>query len=255
MVKIQILLTAFLVFTSSCSSKNSNTLFQKRYGKEAKKINFERIPSKEVKNEVISSSPPSAEELAQIDNSGHRENRYTYVDVDKMGYESVKKFLPDGDYYEQMKIYNPSNSLPSEMFEVSYNTDLYSGFRKVGAEFDKINIPKSDAHGVATSMSEKPYFLVGNSSLQKNIDQVNSTRSKTDVEISKILIREQREINQKLRMIKDFGEDLSDLVVEKKNINKKSEKTLTGLLDKFNIFNSSKTTEPRSGFVRTVIKN
>ena len=93
------------------------------------------------------------------------------------------------------------------MFEISYQSSSHSPFRAVGSEFDLINIPSEDYYGVKTAMSEKFYFLPGNGLLQKNINSISSDRSKNDVEISEVLIKEQRMLRKKRDMIRIFGEN------------------------------------------------
>lgn len=200
---------------SSCTSSSlpaTNESFKKKYGGQIDKIKAERTPSKEMQKDSLT---PQAfgqyESVAVADPSLPNSEYYAYVDVSKFGEKFPQKYLPDGESYEQTRGRGPSNSLPPDVFEVSYNIGLYPPFRMVGAEFDGINIPESDIYGVKTEVSEKPYLLVGSNSLQKNIDHIEDTRTAEDVEFSEILMKEQKQLRRKEKMIKIFGHDSIEL--------------------------------------------
>lgn len=207
---------------SSCISNSlptTNQYFQKKYGEQVNKIKAERTPSKEMQKDLL---VPQAfgqyESGAAADPSLPNSEYYAYVDVSKFGEKFPQKYLPDGEAYEQNRARSPSNSLPPDVFEVSYNIGIHPPFRKVGAEFDGINIPESDIYGVKTKALEKPYLLVGNNSLQKNIDHIEAARTAEDVEFSEILMKEQKQLRRKGKMIKIFGDDSIELAsLEKKS--------------------------------------
>ncbi len=219
----------------SCSSpKNINETFEQKFGKKIEKIKAERTPPKSSKNEITSSPAPVLNDLHDPDSSGQNKNYYAYVDVTKFDEKTPQYYFPNGESYEQEVAKNPSNSLPQNMFDVSYNTALYPPFRRIGAEFDRIEVPEKDAYGVKTAMSEKPYLLAGNDSLQKNIDQIISEKNADEIEFSETLIREQKQLKRKEKMVKIFGRNSVELVSlseptedQKENPEKKSQPKTT----------------------------
>lgn len=197
----------------SCSSpQNINEVFEQKFGKQVGKIKAERTPPKGSKGEVISSPVPVLNDLHDSDSSGQNKNYYAYVDVTKFHEKTPQYYFPNGESYEQEAAKNPSNSLPQNMFDVSYNTALYPPFRRIGAEFDRIEVPEKDAYGVKTAMSEKPYLLAGNDSLKRNIDQIISEKNADEIEFSETLIREQKQLKRKEKMVKIFGRNSVELV-------------------------------------------
>ena len=50
-------------------------------------------------------------------------------------------------------------------------------------------------------------MLIGNANLKKTVDQINKNRTAEDIELSKILIEEQKKIRQKKKMLQIFDED------------------------------------------------
>lgn len=193
----------------SCSPRNTvNSVFQKKYGKEVQKIADSRVAPKtsQKKDSKLDFAAPQDEFVKQLSpiNSDY-EQYYASVDPDEYAETPPRNFLPNGEVYEQGK--NAPEALAKNIFNISYRTALSPPFRKSGIEFDSINIPPQDSYGVITAMSEKEYLLVGNNSLQKNIDYINNSRSSEDVEMSQILIKEQRQLRRKQKMIKAFGFD------------------------------------------------
>ena len=131
------------------------------------------------------------------------EQYYANVDFEEYSQVQPKEYMPNG--FEAGK---NSSKLPADMFDLSYQPTITHPFRKSGFEFDLINIPPEDSYGVKTAMSEKEYLLVGNESLQKSVDQINSTKTQDDIEISEILIKEQQQLKRRQKMMKMFGEDV-----------------------------------------------
>lgn len=190
----------FLIFLIVCGCKSSsdekdiNSVFKKRYGKEVTRINSDRIlVNKDGK-------PLSAFEIKIIEIEDDLEKTgsyYGYIDVNKFNDEKMpQNFLPDGALYLKASPYNPSNSVPNGIFDIVYNTDLHPPFRKAGIEFDNIQIPDRDSYGVSTQTSQKSYIFVGNDTLQKNIDHVNRTRTKEDLEVIQEFISEKKNIRR-----------------------------------------------------------
>ena len=219
------LLCALLLLTSSCTWSSSkevnvyNAVFDKKYGKEVDKIRATRAPTQEINKEITTIQPPTEDEMRAINNKAGN-NYYAYTDVSKFGEKGPQNYLPNGEFYEASRNNNPSNTLPPNMFQVSYNTTLHPPFRRFGVEFDRIVIPASDVYGVKTEMSEKSYVLAGNNSLQKNVDQINAEKTAEDIEMSETLINEQKQLRRKQRMQKTFGDDSLELALLENDLEK-----------------------------------
>jgi hypothetical protein len=152
-------LSTLLLFGCSHVSK-INDEFIAKYGNQVKKINVAR--KQEIKKEV-SQSKKSPQDTKRV----------------------LSKYFP-----ESQKI----NSSDAD-FEIRYSGN-YPGFRRIGAEFDEINIPQNDVYGISTNFDrQKEYLLIGNNYLQKNIDDITSYPNfKEDIEISKILIAKKQQL-------------------------------------------------------------
>jgi len=183
-----------LISISSCSSniEKTNDDFAKKYQDEIDKINQQRTPDKEAKNETLFSVPPTREEVAQ--DLARKAEYFPYSDISLIGDAPRVEFLPNRETYESNKTNNPNSSIPKNVFETNYNLALYPPFRKIGAEFDAIKIPQKDAFGVATNLSDKTYLLAGNNSLKRNIDQINHEKNDLDIEVTKMLVVEKKKI-------------------------------------------------------------
>lgn len=203
--KILFLLICTSFLTSCFSSKklpSVNATFEKKFGGEVKKVNADRVSTAASDKVTIMQSP--AEEIAKV-NLAENQN-YNYVEVNKFSDKQPEIYLPNGESYEQTRFTGPANSVPQDLFEISYNLGLYPAFRRVGAEFDRIAVPSQDVYGVKTEMSEKSYLLAGNNALQKSIDQINADKTSDDIDNTQIVIREQKQLRRQQRMIKTFGE-------------------------------------------------
>lgn len=190
----------------SCANKvpDMNQAFEEQYGGEVEAIRQQRVAQKVDNQAVTFSTPPTQEEL--IIEAAKNGAYQPYNDIAKFGDAPPQIYLPSAEVYEQESA-KASGALPSDMFYISYKTDLYPAFRPSGSEFDGIPIPSQDAYGVKTEMSQKPYLLVGNDSLQRSVDKINGERTRSDTKISEILIKEQRQQKQKEKMAKIFGQD------------------------------------------------
>ena len=197
-----------IICFSSCSTKNSeiNKAFNKKYGEEIDKIRVARTPpakKSKTKQTKLNFSPARIGDWDDPDAPESASYRQYYANVDLEEYEQTlpRNFFPDGQVHQKGK---SQNSLPRNIFKIRYYTKLSPPFRRSGVDFDAIRVPPQDAYGVTTAMSDKEYLLVGNGSLQKNIDQINSGRNSEDVEMSKILIKEQRQLRRRQKMVKVF---------------------------------------------------
>jgi hypothetical protein len=200
------LFTAFSLALFSCAAElpDINQAFEEQYGGQVEAMRQQRAAQKGENNEVVFSTPPTQADL--VADAAKNGDYQPYKDVAKFGDVQSQIYLPSVEVYEQQGA-KASNSLPSDMFYITYKTDLYPPFRPVGSEFDSIPIPPQDAYGVRTEMSQKPYLLVGNDSLQRSIDKINGERTRSDTKISEILIKEQRQQKQKEKMAKIFGQE------------------------------------------------
>ncbi len=206
--KLFFVLPTLMIFCCKQSLPNPNENFEKKYGKEIAKIKLERtlVLTKEEKKIAIQLPSPTQEEIEAI-NFANNQSYYPYVDITKFGQKIPQNNLPTQEFYEQSNTNNSANSLPENAFEISYNTGLYPPYRVLGSEFDQIIIPTQDVYGVQTKLSSKNYLLAGNKALQKSIDQINNEKTVEDLQNSELLIKEQKQLKQKQKMIQIFGSD------------------------------------------------
>jgi hypothetical protein len=204
-----------VLFCFSCSKNiaSINNVFEKKYGEEVEKIRASRTPPKDSvdKNAKLNFALPTSENINSFSNIEKSDYEQYYANVDLEEYNSVqpKEFLPDSASYEQAKL-TPEN-LPKNMFEINYITTVSPPFKRSGIDFDLINIPNQDFYGIKTAMTTKEYLLIGNDSLQKDIDYINQNKSSKEIEMTKILVKEQRQIRRNNKMIRVFGEQDSNL--------------------------------------------
>ncbi len=223
--KILFLLQLCFLLSSCFSSKelpDVNATFEKRYGQEVKQLNSDRISNTPPAKVTVLQSPSSEEITSDLVEKGEY---YAYVDVNKFNDKAPQVYLPNGESYEQTKMTGPASSVPSDIFEISYNLDLYPAFSQSGTEFDAIKVPPQDVYGVKTEMSEKSYLLAGNNTLQRTIDQINADKSADDIDNSQIVIREQKKLRRRQQMLKTFGEsdvEMAQLDKESKKLDNKA---------------------------------
>lgn len=209
--KAQAILSLLFLTTAlaSCFSKtapNVNAQFEEKYGKEVAKMRLERAVDPSA-NSVNVTQSPYATDMMRPEN-----DYYAYVDVNRFNDRAPEVYLPNGESYEQTRRSGPADSVPPDIFDINYNLGIYSAFRTLGAEFDRIYIPPQDVYGVKTRMSDKEYLLAGNNSLQRSIDNIEANKSATDIENSKIIIQERRVARIKAQMKKNFGSDEVSIV-------------------------------------------
>ncbi len=192
------------VFLTACFSKTApsiNAEFEKKYGKEVEKMKLERAVDPSASSITVSQSP-YAEDMIRSEN-----DYYAYVDVRRFNDRAPEVYLPNGESYEISRRSGPANSIPPDIFDINYNLGVYSAFRALGAEFDRIYIPPQDVYGVKTRMSDKEYLLAGNNALQRSIDNIEENKNASDVKNSEIIIQERRMARIKSQMKKNFGGD------------------------------------------------
>ena len=194
-----------LIVQCSCVGDiaSMNDVFVEKYGKKVKEINQERVLPKDIANEIISSTPPSKEEISDYISS--QEKYQGYVPIYSVGEYVPKQYLPDRTTYNEFSKNNPSNNVAPDIFEISYNTQAHPPFSYSGAEFDMISVPSTDAYGNSTKISEKKYLLIANSDIQNTVTKINQKRSNNDGEFSKILISEKKQLIKKRKNDQIFG--------------------------------------------------
>ncbi len=197
-----------VVGLSACFSNNFpniNENFEKKYGKDVEKINSERAVDQS--NNISVTQSPYATDMIMPES-----DYYAYVDVKRFNEHAPKVYLPNGESYEQTRRLGLADSIPPDIFDINYNLGVYSAFRVIGAEFDRVNIPSQDVYGIKTKMSDKEYLLAGNDALQRSIDEVGKSKNSVDIENSEILIKERRAAKIKAQMKKNFGSDEAGIV-------------------------------------------
>jgi len=238
------LLIPFLYSCYSAKLPSINKNFEKKYGKQVEKIRLERAPSPDAKKQVTVFQSYADLDMSDVRNPSR--NRYAYVAVTKFGERPSQNYLPNYEDYQQAG--SQLGALPSDIFEITYSTNPHSPFHRAGAEFDRILIPEQDVYGVQTAMSEKSYLLIGNGSLQKNVIGIQNDKTKSDIEASEVLIREQQELKRKQKMIRIFGKDSVELAY----LEKEDAKKTTVEDNQKNVSNKS-SNNAQSGFVSRAI--
>lgn len=225
----------FLCSLFSCASSETieiNKNFDEKYGKQVEKIRIDRTPAPQTKKELNYYRAPTEDEVAQ--EAVLKLDYFPYIDISQFDEKQRQPFMPNAEVYEQSRANNPEKTLPPNIFEVSYDTRLNPPFQRFGAEFDVIDVPSADVYGVKTEMSEKNYLLAGGDAMQRSVDTIEANRTKDDVEISEIIIREKKQMMRKNKMIKIFGENdaMKLALLEKEKTKKPQEKSKEKKSDK-----------------------
>lgn len=215
MYRLTLLFPLILLF--SCSTvTDPNKNFNEKYSPQVKSI----LSSVPAQNQEKNSTVKDKTQFGNItygdvidDQIRDDHQFYPYFDVRKFGQTLPKVHLPDMAIYDQTRFQNPSNQLPPDIFEVTYETRLYPPFKYQGARFDSIHIPRKDIYGVETTMTNKDYLLAGNDSVQNSIENIKRNKKSYDVQNTNILIAEQKKLRHERKIAKLFGSD----VVKKEN--------------------------------------
>lgn len=246
---IHVATVILLFFLFSCSSSadlyQSNEKFIKKYEEEVQKINEQRKPQEETKKEVIILTPPTTQEVTE--ELASKVEYYPYVDIAQLGDAPKQSTIPNRETYEQVGA-TTAASLPASIFEINYNLALYPPFHKPSAEFDAINVPEYDAFGVPTALSNKSYLLVGNDVLQSAVDSINSQKTKSNIEISKMLIAEKKKMQRQDKIKQVFGDRLELVSSTPDNIPESTVKTEAPT-------QQNSVAQKATGFIRSVVKN
>ncbi len=202
----QFVILSGLILTNSCQSKSdeANANFLKQYGNNVNEINKKRDEANQIQANIDCQSSPNGCEkdknkwkdsatIFGIENSNKIQN--ASIDTSKIVMpKPPEEFSPN----VQTLLERQGAQLPENMFQISYN--LYNfpdSYGKSRVSFDDINIPKSDAFGVKTELGEKNYQLIGNKTLQKDVDFTKQVNTQEDREISIELIRQEKQRRRK----------------------------------------------------------
>jgi hypothetical protein len=196
----------FLLITLSSCAKNIasvNDMFVKKYGQKVKEINQERVLPKNIANEIVSSVPPTKEEIS--DYIASQEKYQGYVPIYHVGEYVPKQYFPNRATMDEMSRNNPANNVPPDIFEVRYNNFNNPPFSNSGAEFDMVMVPSQDAYGNRSIATEKKYLLIANNEIQNAVTKINQKRSDDDFEFSKILVKEKKQQIKQRKNEQIFG--------------------------------------------------
>ncbi len=203
----------------SCSNNNvqnkSNAEFERKFSSDVSKINAARLPPAPLaqpdeaplpkfQSQNAANKFASPNELLGV--SGAAQYSSANVDTAKFSLKQIEDFSPDAQSLAAAKAAG-QNKLPDDMFDLTYNLGLSPPFVASGLEFDMIKIPDRDHYGVASTLNKKRYLLAGNQVLQKNIDEIIKSQSAEEIELSEILIKEQKQLKKQQKLAKIFGED------------------------------------------------
>jgi len=209
----KIYFTIYFFFTililSSCNlpyfENEKNSRFEKNYSKEVDRINRERDLKNGNNAENFNDILTTPSQQNQI--TSNESNSFDYVDISHFGANKQEKYYPDYETYEFGKNSLPSNAFSPKIFEIGYNTYLNEPFSVSGVEFDYIDIPETDSFGVKSSSRDKNYTLVPIQSLQEAIRIINQTKNEDDIEFSKKLIVEKKNLLRKKNSLRNDEEN------------------------------------------------
>lgn len=227
------LLTILLIISSCKTFTNPNENFQGKFEEQLEMMRLQRTLFDGDISE--SSAPPTMEELIK-----QNPNAAPYVDVKKFGEQPSQNFINNLETYD-LSAPLPGG-LPSDVFEIKYNLALYPAFRRVGLEFDTIRVPRYDAYGVPTRMSDKNYSLLGGRILQKTVDEIHRDKASYDNEISEILIAKRKENMRRKQTEKIFG-SYDDIKILSERALQKEEKK-----ENKEYSNNTEETKPQSNY-------
>lgn len=195
--------------TNDLSNFSTNEVFESRYKSEASKINKQRAATQEESSILgflgmdsgFDYKNPANFQTPDGQNSPSKTlaNKYNYIDISYLGSRNAQYF-PDLETYQQGIAKNPDSGLDPNVFEIAYNTYLNKPFNNLGEDFDKIYIPMQDGHGVKSSASDKNYNLVPIASVQNAVRTIINSRSQDDLEISRKLIVERKNLLRKKQL-------------------------------------------------------
>ncbi len=224
----QILL--LIVLLTSCQPRNTDSVNNEFREKYSKDVEYLRNYTNQLQQQSISNfqeNQKSESELliprnSQYDNpdklinvSGPSKENEANFETHKLILEPRKYYTPDAQTFMEGHRNFAPDKLPPDIFEIRYNTNLHPPFVMTGIEFDVIKIPEKDKYGISSNLSEKQYLLAGNDSLQRSIDKYDTSRNQEDLEFSKILIKEQKELLKEKKNQEIFGKNEEEKIIPK----------------------------------------
>jgi hypothetical protein len=230
LLKRFLILTAIL-FLNSCrqTSEKINESFLQQYGSEVEKINNIRESANQTQVNIDCQSSTfgcvdsknrwkDSATIFGIENSGTAQS--ATIDTSRIiAPKPPEEFTPDVKTLMQ----GQSTQLPENMFHISYNLNNFpESYGRQKLSFDDINIPQQDAFGVKTELGEKNYQLIGNRTLQKDIDFTKKLIAPEDPEISLELIKQEKQIRRrgkfKTKNTTDEQTANSEVAIDKKDL-------------------------------------
>ncbi len=183
-----------LLLSFSCSQYENQALkgnksFKKKFSKEVKSINQNRIAKNKSDTMAVDFETPYDQFHFPQD-----ENELTfdyYIGSIYFGQPFPPRSFP---YYENYQPQQGIGSDPQRIFEIAYNSTANKPFHRVGLEFDSINVPAVDKYGVSIYDNNKNYAFSQNDILQKNISNIKQQQSSVKNIISQKLIAEKKEL-------------------------------------------------------------
>ena len=224
----KILLIKLIFLTAlSCSPKNPNesmnSKFRSSYGGQVNKIlSNKRIKERDFQTvstrKTRFNSNPDFKLYAtpsQIFSNDAPTAQPTSFETHKLFLKRSEINSPTSQTYRMGKKGSASSKIPSDIFDIKYNTARHPPFQITGIDFDIIVIPNEDAYGVSSSLNEKSYPITGTNYIARNINSIISNRSDEDVEFSEELIQEQKLIKKQIAVAKLYKSDNTKEAVNK----------------------------------------
>lgn len=181
------ILFSALLFNISCTSNektNSNRFFNQKYSSKVKYFKQVRAEPESSKNKKYYSKLPSRHEIANMRRK----------DLSFQKYVEVSKYYKTDSSYQ-----NRSKILDSQIFKITYLKKKMGPFNDNNYD-NSIEIAKKDAFGISTRFDNKEYLLVGNATIQKNIDKINKSRTEDDIKNTMVLIKERSNYRRKQKI-------------------------------------------------------
>lgn len=192
--KISTFFCLVLLLFASCSQYENQALkgnkdFKKKFGKETKSINKDRIAKNKSDTIAVNFETPYEQFYFPQD-----QNELTfdyYIGSVYFGQPFPPISFP---YYENYQPQQGVGTDPQRIFEIAYNSTANKPFYRIGLEFDSINVPVADKYGVPVYDNNKNYAFSQNDTLQKNISNIKQQQNSAQNIISQKLIAEKKEL-------------------------------------------------------------
>ncbi len=223
----KLLILLAIVIASSCSSNmnpgHMNQSFERKYGSqvdqilENKKIKKRDFMVDGTQNTKFRSSPEfklysSPSQILAVEPPSGKSSSF---ETHKLYLKTPQEHFPTSRTYEVGKKNSASSKIPDDIFDINYNTSQHTPFQITGIDFDIIVIPKKDAFGIASSLNEKSYPIVGNNYVSRNINSIINNRTEEDVEFTEKLIEEQKLIRKQIAVTELYESDGGNQTIDK----------------------------------------